>query len=72
MKRLIRILKWVWSGCPFIYYESFGCGACGKLWHIPFFVPTFDSCGEWWDTWGVCPKGKGCNKEEKSGQINSV
>ena len=67
MKRLIKIIKWIWSGCPFIYYEHFWCGACGRHWHIPFLVPKFDSFDEWVDTWGVCPKDRGCNENSVSG-----
>lgn len=63
IRRLIRIAIWLWEGCPMIRYERFRCGACGKGYHIPFCVPTFDSLGGWWDTWSVCPKGEGCSKE---------
>lgn len=64
IKRCISILKWLWSGCGMLMYKGFTCGCCGKYWNEPFVVSAFDSCGEWWDTWGVCSKGKGCNKEK--------
>lgn len=69
IRRLIKIIKWMWNGCHFIYYEHYMCGACGRGWHVPFFVPMFDSLGEWWDTVGVCPEGTGC-PEYRFGGLN--
>lgn len=66
IKRAIAIIRWLWYGCVMIHYDGYFCGACGRYWKIPFCVPTFDSLGRWWDTWGVCPKGKGCGDETKS------
>ena len=60
IKKLIAKLKWIRQGRPMIKYPGFGCGCCGKYWAIPFEVPTYESSGKWWDTWGVCPPGKGC------------
>jgi len=45
-----------------IYYDGFNCGCCGKWWNISFTVLKRKSQGEQWDTWGLCPKGKGCNQ----------
>ena len=63
IKRVFRIIKWLWRGCEMLRYEGFMCGACGKGWKETFYVPTFYSLGEWWDTVGLCPKGKGCHIE---------
>lgn len=61
IKLILRGIKWLSRGAPSIYYEGYHCGCCGKWWGIPFVVSEFDSAGEWWDTWGLCPQGKGCN-----------
>lgn len=58
-------LRWLSHGAPMIYYEGYTCGCCGKGWKRPFVIPEFQSCGHWWDTWGLCPEGEGCNKESK-------
>lgn len=60
MKRLFYYLQWLYKGKPMIKYEGFHCGCCGK-WHgIPFEVRKYQSAGEWWDTWDVCPKNEPC------------
>jgi len=53
--RLFRWLKWIIEGRPFVHYEGYTCGCCGKGWYIPFTIPTYQSSGEYWDTWGLCP-----------------
>jgi len=53
-------LKWIISGKPMIVYSGFNCGCCGRWHNIKIEIPKYKSCGEWWDTWGVCPNKKGC------------
>jgi len=60
IRNLIAKIKWVIQGKLMINYLGFHCGCCGRWWSIPFEVPTYESCGEWWDTWGLCLEGKGC------------
>ena len=57
---LIGRWKWLGNGRPMIKYEGYTCGCCGRGWKIPFEIPEYESCGDWADTWGLCPKGKGC------------
>ena len=54
--------RWQWkrSGSPMIHYEGFNCGCCGRWHDTSFDVPTYESVGANWDTWGLCPKGAGC------------
>jgi hypothetical protein len=51
---MIKWLKWIWQGRPFISYEGYNCGICGKWIWESFTIPTYKSAGEWWDTWGLC------------------
>lgn len=60
--------KWIRMGRPMVKYSQFWCGCCGKVWKIPFEIPEFESCGEWCDTWGVCPKGQGCKSNKGRGK----
>jgi len=54
-------------------YPGFNCGCCGRWWNIPFKVThyrcnLFTKLDENWETWGLCPKDKGCwliKKEKK-------
>jgi hypothetical protein len=62
LKLAWNYLKWIWNGNPTIKYPGYHCGCCGEYWDIPFEIATYKSAGKWWDTWGLCPKGKGCNK----------
>ena len=64
VKKFFVLRKWKKQGKPMLHYSGFNCGCCGKRWDIPFSIPTYESCGKWWDTWGVCPIGKGCNRGE--------
>jgi len=63
--RIYQIIKWLWQGAPMIYYEGYHCGCCGNWVNKPFIISTLQSQGKWWDGWGLCPKGEGCNKEEE-------
>ena len=58
---MISWLKWLLSGRPYIEYPGYHCGCCGKWVDDPFSMPTYKSIGSW-DTWGLCPKGTGCNR----------
>ena len=60
LKRLFSYIKWLLHSKPMIKYEGFNCGCCGRWWSISFELPQYQSGGVWWDTWGLCPKGKGC------------
>jgi len=64
LNNLWQGLKWLARGCPLIYYKGYACGCCGSYWSRPFVIPDFQSVDEWWDTWGLCPKGKGCREGE--------
>lgn len=61
MKRLFRKLLWIYRGRPMLHYKGFMCGCCGKWNDEPFDMPKYQSCGEWWDTIGVCRNG--CPRE---------
>jgi len=54
MKKLYRYLIWIKKGKPMINYNGFHCGCCGKYVKEKFSVPTYKSCGKWWDTWCLC------------------
>lgn len=58
---MFKRLKWWLKGKPMIHYTGYNCGCCGKRWAIPFDIPEYQSVGEWLDTWGCCPEGRGCN-----------
>lgn len=59
----IDLLKWVWKGKPYKKYSGFHCGCCGKYVKRKFKVPTYESNGDWADTWGLCDEcGNGNNK----------
>jgi len=60
IKRWIAILRWLYNGAEMIIYPGFHCGRCGKYWKLPIAVPSFDSLGEWEDTWRVCPDERSC------------
>jgi len=60
--RFFYWLKWKLQGSPMIAYPGYNCGCCGAWVAKPFKIRTIDSCGKWWDTWGVCPVGTGCRK----------
>lgn len=51
---MFKWLKWIWKGKPVIKYPGYHCGCCGKWVDWEFFIPTYKSMGEWWDTWGIC------------------
>lgn len=53
-------ISWLIRGKPLLEYQGYTCGLCGKGWKIPFSIPDYQSHGDWWDTWGVCPENKGC------------
>lgn len=58
-------ISWFLRGKPMIKYKGFTCGCCGKGWKIPFEIRDYKTCGEWGDTWGLCPENKGCRKNER-------
>ena len=47
---------WEIKGKPMISYSGFNCGLCGAWVAKPFQIPTYQTDGEWWDTWGMCDK----------------
>ena len=51
---MLKFLKWLIKGRPHITYEGHHCGCCGHWTDEKFSIPTFQSCGKWWDTWGLC------------------
>lgn len=57
--KVVRYIRWIMDGKPMIQYSGFHCGCCGKWWAIPFEVAEYESGGEWWDGWGVCPAEEG-------------
>ena len=54
-----RWVKWLKYKKPYINYTGYHCGCCGNWVNEKFKVPTYKSCGEWGDTWGLCPICKG-------------
>ena len=60
MRKLYYYLRWLWKGKPMLHYEGFHCGCCGRWHSIPFEIPEYESSGEWWDTWGICPENDPC------------
>lgn len=64
---IVRYLRWRFGGRSMVKYPGFKCGCCGRWWDIPFEIPEYESCGEWADTWGLCPRGEGCNTIYKDG-----
>ena len=62
-RRIWSYLKWIRDGKPVVKYPGYNCGCCGRYWSIPFEIPLYQSIDKWWDTWSLCPGGKGCNIE---------
>ena len=58
MKSFFARLRWKWMGSPTVTYHGYNCGCCGTWVDEDFAVPTYQSAGQWWDTWGVCKKCK--------------
>jgi hypothetical protein len=56
IKYLFRKLWWKLFNRKYILYRGYHCGLCGKWVNEWFAVPTYDSVGEWGDTWGMCNK----------------
>jgi hypothetical protein len=56
IKYFISWVSWITKGRPVITYTGFNCGLCGNWVKKEFSVPTYKSCGRWWDTWGICNK----------------
>lgn len=52
--KILRKLKWILNGKLMIKYPGCNCGLCGKWIDKEFEVPVWNSCGRWWDTWGIC------------------
>jgi len=65
MKKLYRYLKWLIKGKPVVNYQGFNCGCCGEWIYENYSIPTYQSCGEWGDTWGLCDNCKGYGYEHK-------
>lgn len=55
----IAYIRWVDRCKPMVKHKGFYCGCCGRWWNESFEVPDFLSMGSW-NTWGLCPEGKGC------------
>jgi hypothetical protein len=53
----MRWLLWMLRGRPYLRYDGYHCGCCGRWIDESFSIPEYKSCGRWWDTWGVCPNG---------------
>jgi hypothetical protein len=64
-KRWFNYLTWVLKGKPVIDYQGFNCGCCGAWVGAKFQLPSYKSCGVWWDTWGLCDKCKSVGYLEK-------
>lgn len=56
IKKFFSYLKWLRQGKPIITYGGFNCGCCGEWIYEKYTIPTYKSCGRWWDTWGLCDK----------------
>jgi hypothetical protein len=54
-------IEWLIEGKPYIDYEGYHCGCCGKWTDRKFKIPKYQSHGEWGDTWGLC---SGCQNLE--------
>ena len=54
MIKFIRWIRWLIQRKPTIQYSGYNCGCCGKWVTEQFNIRTIDSCGRWWDTWGLC------------------
>jgi len=50
----IRRLHWQLFKKDYITYPCFWCHYCGKYVDRPIRVASWESCNEWWDTWGTC------------------
>lgn len=59
---MIKYVFWNLRGKPVIKYAGYNCGCCGKWVKRIFTIRDYESDGRWWDTWGLCPSGTGCNK----------
>ena len=56
LRKWLCWLQWIMDGKPNLMYLGFHCGCCGKWTDETLYVPTYQSLGEWWDTWGICHK----------------
>lgn len=56
IRKFFRWLRWLLGGKPFFTYPGHCCGCCGTWTDEEYTVPTYKSGGEWWDTWGLCPR----------------
>jgi len=56
IRYLIRKIRWYLNHKPMIEYDGYNCGCCGKWVNEKFKIPTYQSEGKWWDTWGLCNK----------------
>ena len=54
IRRLLRYVRWLFTGRRMISYPGFMCSCCGKWVGGPFSIPEYESCGEWGDTIGLC------------------
>jgi len=76
MISLFYYVRWILRGKPMITYPGCNCGLCGKWYDEVFSVRNYYTkenivvkVGDEyffpaspWDTWGICPKGTGCQK----------
>ena len=56
IRQFFRWLRWLRNGKPIITYQGHHCGCCGAWTDEEFTVLAHKSCGEWGDTWGLCPQ----------------
>lgn len=54
IKYFCKKLWWKLFRKDYVYYDGYNCGLCGKWVNEKFQLPSYDSAGEWWDTWGMC------------------
>lgn len=55
---IILWIYWKLKGSPYIKYTGYNCGCCGEWINQEISIPTYQSEGTWWDTWGICDKCK--------------
>lgn len=61
--KLNNYIGWLIEGKPYIDYEGYHCGCCGKWTARKFKIPKYQSHGKWGDTWGLC---KQCESPENT------
>jgi hypothetical protein len=54
IRKFLKFTKWLLNKKPFVTYEGFHCGICGKWIEKQITIPKYKSNGFWFDTWGLC------------------